>query len=169
MVNISFPRIKQKYLISLLALTVIILSVGNYLRWWNLNTYVGPLLLHHWLGWVGAMYIAIITPLYSILKRRYPGRMKTLLAVHVFGNLIAFLFISIHFTQLMGRPALFAPIPGTGMAQYIIVATMVATGLMQRLRLAKGFLKPWRFIHVSLSLSYYIVLTVHILRNLGVI
>lgn len=99
------------------------------------------------------------------MKHRYPGSYRTLFKIHVFGNLIAFLFISMHFTQHISRPILL----GTGLALYIIVAAMVMTGLMQRFRLAKDFLKSWRFIHVSLSLSYYIVLAVHILRNLGVI
>jgi hypothetical protein len=159
----------QFYVAIVLVLAIIILSIGNYLRWWNLHFYVGPLYFHHWLSFIGTGYIAIFTPIYSILKRRSPKHFEALLKTHVFGNLIAFLFISMHFTQHMGRPAQFAPTLGTGLALYIIVAVMVITGFVQRFRLAGGFLRSWRFVHVSLSLSFYIVIVIHVLHNLGVI
>lgn len=159
----------QLYIVVLLILAIVILSIGNYLHWLDLHFYVGPLYFHHWLSFTGAGYIAIFTPIYSIMKRRSPGQFRTLLSIHVLGNLIAFLLISIHFTQQMGRPAEFAPTLGTGITLYIIVAIMVLTGLMQRYRLVDRFLRTWRFVHVSLSLSFYIVITIHILHNLGVI
>ncbi len=153
----------------LLVFAIIVLSAGTYLRWWNLVLVLGPYLLPHWLVWIGAGYIAIVTPVYSILKRRNPRHFKTLLKVHVFGNLTAFLLISIHFSQQMGRPPEIAPVLGTGLALFIIVGIMAATGFLQRFRLVRRLLKEWRFIHVSLSLSFYIVLIVHILRNLMII
>jgi hypothetical protein len=159
----------QFYIAIVFVLAIIVLSVGNYLRWWDLHFYVGPLYFHHWLGFIGAVYIAIFTPIYAIVKRRSPKRRGTLLNVHVSGNLVAFLFISIHFTQQMGRPAQFAPTLGTGLTLYIIVAIMAVTGLMQRFQLAGRFLKIWRFIHVSLSLSFYIIVVIHILHNMGII
>lgn len=159
----------QFYIAITLVLAIIILSIGNYLRWWDLHFYVGPEYFHHWLSFIGAGYIAIFTPIYSIVKRRSPKRFGTLLNIHVFGNLAAFLLISIHFTQQMGRPAQFAPTLGTGLTLYIIVAIMVITGFVQRFRLVGRFLKSWRFVHVSLSLSFYIVVVIHVLHNLGVI
>ena len=165
----ALVRDRQFCLASVLIMVIIVLSVGNYLRWWDLHFRVGPFYFHHWLGWAGALYIAIFTPIYSTMKRRSPSRLGTLLNIHVFGNLIAFLFISIHFTQQIGRPAEFAPTLGTGIVLYVIMATMVVTGMMQRFRLASRQIRSWRFIHVSLSLSFYIVLVVHILHNLGVI
>jgi len=159
----------QFYVALLLVLAIVVLSIGNYLRWWNLHFYVGPEYFHHWLSFIGAGYIAIFTPIYAVLKRRSPRQFGTLLNIHVFGNLVAFLFISMHFTQQMGRPAEFAPTLGTGITLYIIVAIMVVTGLMQRYQLASRFLARWRFIHVSLSLSFYIVIIIHVLHNLGVI
>jgi len=159
----------QFYVALLLVFAIVVLSIGNYLRWWDLHFYVGPLYFHHWLSFIGAGYIAFFTPIYVILKRRSPKQFGTLLNIHVFGNLIAFLLISIHFTQQMGRPAEFAPTLGTGIALYVIVAIMVVTGLMQRYHLASRFLIRWRFVHVSLSLSFYIVIVIHVLHNLGVI
>jgi len=165
----SSRKSSQFYIAIMLVLAIIILSVGNYLRWWNLHFYVGPLNFHHWLSFIGAGYIAVFTPTYAIAKRRSPGRFGTLLNIHVFGNIIAFLLISIHFTQQIGRPAQFAPTLGTGLTLYIIVAIMVVTGFVQRFQFAGRFLRSWRFVHVSLSLSFYIVVVIHILHNLGVI
>jgi hypothetical protein len=159
----------QFYLALLLVIAIVVLSVGNYSRWWDLHFYVGPLNFHHWLTFIGAGFIAIFTPIYAIMKRRSPKHFRTLLNIHVFGNLVAFLLISIHFTQQMGRPAEFAPTLGTGIALYILVAIMVVTGLMQRFHLIRRFLKTWRFVHVGLSLSFYIVVVIHILHNMGVI
>jgi hypothetical protein len=157
------------YIAVALVLAIIALSIGNYLRWWDLHFYVGPLYFHHWLSFTGAGYIAIFTPIYSIIKRRSPWRFRTLLNIHVFGNLVAFLLISIHFTQQIGRPAQFAPTLGTGIALYTIVAIMVITGFVQRFKLVGSSLKSWRFVHASLSLSFYIVVIIHVLHNLGII
>ena len=165
----SSRKSSQFYVAIILVLAITTVSIGNYLRWWNLNFYVGPEYFHHWLVFTGAGYIALFTPMYSIMKRRSPEHFGTLLNIHVFGNLVAFLFISMHFTQQMGRPAQFAPTLGTGLALYIIVAIMVITGFVQRFRLVGSFLRSWRFIHVSLSLSFYIVVVIHMLHNLGVI
>lgn len=159
----------QFYIAIALVLAVIILSIGTYLLWWNLHFSIGPLYFHHWLSFVGAGYIAVFTPIYAIMKRRSPRRFGTLLNIHVFGNLVAFLLISLHFTHQLGRLAQFAPTLGTGLTLYVIVAVMVMTGFVQRFQLAGRFLKSWRFIHVSLSLSFYIVVVLHILHNLGVI
>jgi hypothetical protein len=165
----SLARGAQFWVASLLIIVIVILSIGNYSRWWDMHFYIGPLYLHHWLSFIGFGYIAIFTPIYVTAKRRSPHRLGKLLKIHVFGNLVAFLFISMHFTQHMGRPPQFAPILGTGLTLYIIVAIMVITGYMQRFQLARRFLRTWRFIHVSLSLSFYIVAVIHVLHNIGVL
>ena len=156
---------KQNNLLILFTIAIIILSIGSYQQWWNLYFYSGPYLVHHWLGWIGALYIAIVTPIYHLLKRRYPNYLKALLTIHMFGNLAAFSLISIHFTQVITVSVLL----GTGLALYVIVAIMVGTGLIQRLRVLTSLRKSWRFVHLSLSLSYYIVLIIHVLRNVGII
>jgi len=162
-------RSVQAYVSLILVIAVVVLSTGTYLRWWDLHFSIGAFYSHHWVGFIGAGWIAVFTPIYVVLKRRSPKQFKTLLSIHVFGNLVAFLLISIHFTQHMGRPAEFAPVLGTGLALYIIVAIMVVTGLMQRFRLAARLRSSWRFTHASLSLSFYIVGIIHVIRNLGAI
>lgn len=157
----------QRYIALLLVLAIIVLSIGTYLRWWNLWFIVGPIIFPHWLGYIGALYLAVFTPIYAVLKRRYPARMRTLLSVHVFGNLLAFLLISVHYAHHLGRPPEAAPTLGTGLTLYIIVIIMVATGLMQWYRLGSRLLRTWRFVHIGLSLSFYILVSMHILITLG--
>jgi hypothetical protein len=161
---------KAEFLLaSFLFVVIIVFSISNYSRWWNLDFYVGPLYFHHWLSFIGGGYIAIFTPVFFIMKRRFPQQYSKLIKIHVFSNLIAFLFISMHFTQHMGEPPEFAPTLGTGITLYIIIALMVITGYINRFQLARKFSKTWRFIHVSLIVSFYIVIVIHVLHNLGVI
>src|SRR4030066_1317093 len=67
----------------------IVLMVAVYFRVLQLHFEVGGELLHHWLSWIGVSFIALFTPAYYVLKRRYPQRYQTLLKAHVFGNLIS--------------------------------------------------------------------------------
>lgn len=159
----------QFWIALFLAAAIVVISLGTYLRWWDMVFTLGPYLFPHWLGWIGAGYIAIVTPIYSVRKRRFPKSFKTLIKIHVFGNLLAFLLISIHFSYHLGRPPEIAPILGTGLALFIIVGIMAVTGFLQRFRLAGRFLKQMRFIHISLSLSLYIVVIIHVLVNLRII
>jgi hypothetical protein len=88
--------------------------------------------------------------------------MKNLMNLHMFGNLLAFGLVSMHFSQLTGRPTIIAPAPGTGFAQYMIMSAMVITGLAQRYPATRRLFGSWRFVHVGLVLSFYIVLAVHV-------
>jgi hypothetical protein len=155
---------RQFWLALLLLLIIAVISVGNYQRWWDWRFPVGPFTSTHWLAWLGAGYIAVFTPLYSYLRRHTAGSLKNLLTTHVFGNLVAFLFIAIHYTQQMGRPPEFGAVHSTGLILFIIVTIMVVTGFLQRFGIIHSLIKSWRFIHVSLSLSFYIILIVHVLQ-----
>ena len=151
-------------------------SVATFLRWFNLRFQVGPLSFTHWLGWIGSLFIVFFTPIYYILKRRNSKLVKTLIKVHVFGNLLSFMFISIHFAQQMGRPAQFYPDLGTGLILYIVMFILVTTGFFHRFGLLKKFgrfslLLPHqnRYLHVAITLTFYIVIIVHVLQNMGIL
>ena len=153
-----------------LIMAIVIVSVGTYDRWWNLRILVvEPFYLGHLLGIVGASWIAVFTPIYVYLKRKSPQHSKTLINIHIIGNLVAFLIFSMHFWQQIGRPAEFAPELGTGLSLYIILSTMVVTGLMMRFHIGRRFLKTWRTTHIGLTASFYIVLIIHVLHNIGVL
>ncbi len=153
-------------------LVTVCLSVGTYLRWLPLSFRIGELFFAHWLGIIGFLFIGIYTPTYYALKRRYSKRIKNLVGIHVFGNLLSFMLISIHTAQQLGRPPQFYPDLGTGLAVYIITLILVATGFVHRYGLLASLGKYQmphrnRFTHVALTLSFYIVVIVHALRNLG--
>jgi hypothetical protein len=148
-------------------LVTVYLSFGTYVGWFQLGFFVDPYRFNHWLGWIGVVFVAVYTPLYHFLKRRYAKRAKALLGTHVIGNLLSFLLISVHFASQLGRPAQFFPDLGTGIILYAMVTIMVATGILQRFQIVSSFLRKWRFLHTSMATSFYLVILVHILHGLG--
>jgi hypothetical protein len=153
----------------MILLVTIFLFLSSYFRWVNFRFAIGPYAFHHWLGWIGTFYIAFSTPAYHILKRRIPRRMKMLLEIHCFGNLLAFTGISVHFGHQLGRPPQFFPELGTGVVLYAAVIQNVSTGFFQKFRIGKKLGRYWRFIHVSMTMSFYLVILVHILHGLKII
>jgi len=160
----------KEFLLSLLLLVIIaVISVGTYERWWDWRISLEYFYLTHWLAWVGMGYVAVFTPIYVFLKRYRKGSYKTLMKVHVFGNLIAFLLISVHFSQQIGRPAAFAPLHSTGLILYTFMTLVVITGFLQRFGLIYQLRNSWRYIHSSLISAFYIVIVIHILQFYNVV
>jgi hypothetical protein len=154
------------------ALSIIIVTVflmfADRLQWIHFGFFVGPFRANHWFVWIGALYIASLVPIIAITKRRYPTRFLTLFRLHVFGNLLAFLLISLHFAGQINRPVEFYPDLGTGLALYIIMILLVATGFTHRFQLIPQIRSQTRkFVHVGLSFSFYIIIGIHILHGLG--
>ena len=152
------------------------LSIATFFRWFRLRFQVGPYYFTHWLGWIGALFIALYTPIYYVLKRRNPRLVKTLIKVHVFGNLLAVMLISIHYAQQMGRPAQFYPELGTGLVLYIVMFVLVATGFLHRFGILDQLGRyrillhhQNRFLHIAITLTFYVVIIVHALRNMGLL
>jgi hypothetical protein len=80
------------------------------------------------------------------------------------------LLISIHFAQQVGRPPRFFPDLGTGLVLYIVMPFLVASGFLHRFQILKT-IKPHlnRFFHVAITLTFYMVIVVHILQGLNVL
>jgi len=143
--------------------------IADNLGWVHFGFFVGPFRLNHWFVWIGTLYIALAVPIVAASKRRRPNRYQSLLRIHVFGNLLAFLLISIHFAGQMGRPAAFYPALGTGLVLYTAMALLVATGFAQRFLLIPR-IKPqsYRFVHIGSTVAFYLAIIVHILHGLGI-
>jgi len=171
----AMPSNKDLYFwsASIIILIAISLLVAVYFDWIEVSFFVGPLRFGHWLGVLGTSFIAFLTPAYYVLKRRYPKRLKAMLNVHMFGNLFSFLLISVHFAQQMGRPPQFYPDLGTGVILYVVMLILVSTGFLHRFRLLEGagIYPPHRnrFLHISVTLTFYLVILFHALRNFGLI
>jgi hypothetical protein len=166
----SLLRSKEFLATTTIIVITILLMIADNLRWIHLGFFVGAFRANHWLVWIGTLYIAIIVPIIAILKIRKPKKYYTLFRIHVFGNLLAFLLISLHFAGQISRPATAYPELGTGLALYIIMILLVATGFTHRFQLLPQIKSATRrFIHISLSFSFYTVIIIHILHGLGLI
>jgi hypothetical protein len=139
--------------------------IGTYLRWFDFGFVVGQYRLNHWLSWLGFIFILIHVPLFFTLKRSYIEKIRLFLAIHVLGNLSAFLLISIHFAHQISRPSQFYPDLGTGVALYASIGILVITGFFQRFGLLNRYRKKWRFLHTSLVVTLFIIIIIHILQG----
>ena len=146
-----------------------IFFIGTFLDWFDFGLIVGPYRLNHWLAWLGFAFILIHVPLFVTLKRKYPNRIRYFLGIHVLGNLLAFMLISIHFASQISRPAQFYPDLGTGLALYTFLCILVVTGFIQRFALITRYRKTWRFSHTSSVVALFVIIIVHILHGIGVL
>jgi hypothetical protein len=124
--------------------------------------FAGPLLFTHWMVLIGGFWIAVVTPVYVVLKHRRPTRIKTWVRLHMFGNLVAFTLISIHFTYWIISVSFI----GTGFALFVATLTLVVTGLLQRFNIVQNSRRYIRFVHVSMTTAFYLILAIHILSHM---
>ena len=158
----------QLWLSVTIIVVAILLASLTYLDLLDTHFKIGEYFLHHWFSLTGTFFIALFTPAYYFLKRMYVTRFKALLLGHVFGNLISFLLISVHFAHQIGRPAQFYPDLGTGIALYPAVILLVITGFLMRFKPTKRA-KHLRFLHKSVTVTFYLVIIVHLLHGFGFI
>ena len=169
--------IKDKTFLTALAilLMTIFISVLVFLDFIETGSIFGPFRVGHWMAWIGTFFIAIYTPLFYFLKRRYPTKLKLFLNIHIFGFLISFMFISIHFAGQLSRPPQFFPELREGLALYITMIILVATGFLHRFQLIPKKGNSYypshfnKFLHAGVTTTFYIVILVHIIHNLGFI
>jgi hypothetical protein len=162
-------------LATLIVIVIVILSFLTYEHVLILNYRIGSYRFSHWLSIIGTIYIAIATPLFVILKRSFHTNWLQLTRFHIFGNLLFFALISLHFAAQMGRSATSFPELGTGLALFIAMALQVASGFTQRFRSQRASLQKLfnvqtnRFIHASLVMVFYLVIVFHVLHGFGII
>ena len=140
-------------------------AVDTYMRLWDIYFSIGPFSSDHWLSIIGGTYLLIFIVIFAYMKRYTAVNRGTLLKVHVFGNLLAVMFVSVHFAEQMGH----AHDLGTGLATYLLLVVIVATGFMMRFGLLTQQRESWRLFHVGLSLSLFIVVVIHALKNFGIL
>lgn len=123
---------------------------------------VGSDLFTHWAAWIGGLWIAVVTPIYVVLKHRRPMRIKAWVRIHLYGNLFALMLISFHFWYWVT----FVSFMGTGFALFVATITLVVTGIFYRFNLMKRPKKQIRFIHISMTTAFYLILAIHILSHM---
>jgi hypothetical protein len=140
------------------------------LHWIRIGFYVGPFRLNHWFVLAGTLYIASVVPVIAYAKKRIPRKYVTLRRTHIFGNLLAFMLISLHFASQISRPAASYPELGTGIVLYVAMSLLVASGFVQRFQLMPK-VKPqdFRFVHIGSALTFYLIIVIHILHGLAIL
>ena len=163
-------REKDFWIATAILIVTVSVMAAIILHWIRFGFFVGPFRLNHWFVLIGATYIASVVPIIAFLKKRFPKRYTTLYRIHVFGNLSAFMLISLHFASQISRPANSYPELGTGIVLYTAMILLVSTGFMQRFHLvARIKLQSWRFVHMGVAVAFYLTIIVHILRGLSII
>ena len=153
---------------SIILLITVILSVVAFVQWYTLSFFVGSLFFVHWLSIIGTAFIASLVPIYVVLKRTRPRSYKKLLKIHVFGNLLAFLLVSVHFAQNTGRLADFYFRLEYGFLLFLVLAVIVATGMIERFGAKPSFVKYVKPVHKYSVVVFYLVTIIHVLRSLAI-
>ena len=146
-----------------------ILSITAYKLWYRLSFFVGSYFFIHWLSLIATIFIAVSIPIHYILKRKRPQFSKTLLKIHVFGNLFAFLLISLHFAQNVGRLAGAVQRLGVGFALYVFLCLIVATGILERYQTSGKLPRYIRVIHKYTVILLYLMILLHSLEGFNIL
>ncbi len=165
----KYYRSSEFWLSLILLLVTVIFSVLAYVRWFSLTFFVGSLFFVHWLGLVATVFIAVLVPIYYVLKRKSPKNIKTLLKIHVFGNLFSFLLVSIHFAQSTGRLAGLYQRLGEGFALFLVLSVIVATGMLERFGARRKLVRYTKSVHRYTVAIFYLVMVIHVLQALNII
>jgi hypothetical protein len=165
----QMQKLRIDLFVALLIVAIAIaLSVIVYMRLVSMSIFFGPLRLSHWVTIIGSTYIAVATPIFAVLKQKYPQKMLNLYRFHMFGNLSFFAFIAVHFFSQMSRSTL--PDIGTGAVLFLAMALQVASGFTQMFHLTKGVgFQRNRFFHASLIAVFYMTIVFHTLHGFGLI
>jgi hypothetical protein len=147
----------------------VIFSAIAYVYWFDLLFFVGSLFFVHWLGLGATIFIAVFVPIYYILKRNKPRKIKTLLKIHIFGNLLGFLLVSIHFSQNIGRLAGFYPRLSDGFVLFLVMALIVATGVIERFAGKPKLTRYTKPVHRYTIAVFYLILIFHTFQGFNII
>ena len=156
---------------SVLVIVTIVVVASIFMRVWRIpysqfEVFGISHSIVHWIGWTGALFIAFATPIYPTVKRKYPKHTQKTLSIHVTGNLLGVLLVSIHFAHQVTRPASSYPDLGTGIVLYVAMIALSATGLVLISGIGRGFLRQIRFLHPAFAITFYTVIVIHILEDL---
>ena len=138
------------------------LAVLSYLGLIPLGYKFGPYWLNHWIGWLAFGFIIIYVPVFIVLKKRNVKTYGKLIRIHQVGFIVAFILVSLHIGSQIRR--VFPPEIGTGIAAYVCLLVLVVTGIMQRNQILATRTGTLRFVHLSMVVSFFLVIVFHILR-----
>jgi hypothetical protein len=147
----------------LILLFTVMFAAWVYVNWFSLSFFVGDLFFVHWVGLAATFFVGVMVPVYYVLKRKSPKKFKLLLRIHVFGNLLSFLLISVHFAQNTGRLSGFPSKLGDGLVLFLVLSIIVATGMFVRFGAKMKFVRYIKFVHSYAVVLFYFVVAFHVL------
>ena len=165
----KYYRNLEFWLTVTLLLATLILSIMAYFFWYNLTFFVGSYLFIHWLGLIATTFVVVSIPIHYVLKRKRPKNAKLILKIHVFGNLVAFLIISIHFAQNVGRLSMSLHRLGDGFVLYLFLFLIVATGVLERYQTSGKLPRYAKVIHKYTVIILYLIILFHLLEGFNII
>lgn len=148
-------------------LATVISSIAAYVFWYNLTFFMGPYLFVHWLGLIATAFVAVSIPIQYFVKRKRPQNFKTTLKIHTTGNLFAFSLISIHFAQNVGRLSGALQRIGAGFALYLVLAVIMATGIMDRYQTKRS--RYIKATHKYTVIILYLIMLIHALEGFNIL
>ncbi len=154
---------------SILLITTALLSILASLFWIDLNFFVGPYFLIHWFGIIATAFIAVFNPIYYFLKRLKVKKKETLLRIHVFGNVLAFLLISLHFAQNVGRLALAPERLGVGFILFLILLVVLATGMIEKYHSKGKLVRYSKVLHKYSVVILFLIAIIHVLTGFNIL
>lgn len=160
---------KEFWFSLLLLFLTVILSVFSFFNWNDLLFFVSSIFFIHWLGLISTFFIAVLVPIYYVLKRKRPQFIKKLIKIHVFGNLISFLFISIHFSQNTGRLSGSYFKLEDGFILFFFLSLLVATGILERFENNRKIVRYTKPIHRYGVFIFYLIALIHTLQGFNII
>ena len=138
------------------------LAVLSYFGLIPLGYKFGPFWLNHWIGWLAFGFIIIYVPIFIVLKNRNIKIYGKLIRIHQVGFIVAFMLVSMHMGTQVRRVV--PPEIGTGIAAYSSLLVLVVTGIMQRHQMLTARIGTLRFVHLSMVVSFFLVIVFHIIR-----
>jgi len=161
---------KDLWIATAILVITIAAMLAIILNFVGIGFFVEPFRLNHWFVWIGTIYIAFAVPIIARIKKRRPQQYGLLDKTHIFGNLLAFMLISLHFASQISRPAEAYPDLGTGLVLYAAMVLLVGTGILEKFRLTPSVkLGSYRFLHIGAAIAFYLIIIVHILHGLAII
>jgi len=148
-------------------LATVISSIAAYVFWYNLTFFMGPYLFVHWLGLIATAFVGVSIPIQYFVKRKRPQNFKTTLKIHTTGNLVAFSLISIHFAQNVGRLSGALQRIGAGFALYLVLAVIMATGIMDRYQTKRS--RYIKAAHKYTVIILYLIMLIHALEGFNIL
>jgi hypothetical protein len=121
---------------------------------------------YHWLAAAGSAYLALVTPAFIYLKRRYKEKYQATMKFHVMGNLAALLLITFHATFQSSASIIKMTLNFLGPALYASLVLLLITGFMMRFHLSGKYWPQFKSLHVSLVTTFYVTVFFHVLSFL---